>query len=69
MRRRIFGGNNTKTMKYMITAFIIASFIVTILNVDAVFLTDSTQYNTLDETKNFLSNVVGLDLTKYSLTD
>ena len=56
-------------MKYMITAFIIASFIVTILNVDAAFLTDSTQYNTLDETKNFLSNVVGLDLTKYSLTD
>jgi hypothetical protein len=55
------------TLKYAITALIIASFAITTPNVIAS--TDSTQYNTLDETKNFLSNVVGLDLTKYSLTD
>lgn len=58
-----------KTIKYMITAFMIASFVVTITNADVASSTVSTQYNTLDETKNFLSDVVGLDLTKYSLID
>jgi hypothetical protein len=39
------------TLKYAITALIIASFAITTPNVIAS--TDSTQYNTLDETKNF----------------
>jgi len=58
-----------KTIKFVITAFIVASFVVSITNANAASSTDSTQYNTLDQTKNFLSNVVGLDLTKYTLID
>lgn len=53
-------------LKYVITAFIITSLAMATAN--AIASTDSTQYNTLDETRDFLSNVVGLDLTKYSLT-
>ncbi len=60
--------NKIRTLlKCGITAFIIASLAMTATN--AIASAESAQYNTLGETKIFLSNVLGLDLTKYSLTD
>ena len=56
---------NLKTiMKYLITALIMASLAVTTANITSADLTAS---NKLNQTTNFLSTVVGLDMSKYSL--
>ncbi len=55
-----------KTKKYVITALVIASLAIT--TISAIASANSTQSNTSDQTKDFLSNVLGLDLTKYSYT-
>ncbi len=54
------------TLRYFITTLIIISLAVTTAN--ATSSTDETQSSALNQTTNFLSNVAGLDLTKYSLT-
>jgi hypothetical protein len=54
---------------YLIAVLILTLSATLTINVNTVALSDSAQYDNLDnQTKSILSDVLGLDLTKYSIT-
>ncbi len=62
-------GKMKAKLKYLIAVLILALFVTLTIDVNAVALSDSAQYDNLDDqTKSILSDVIGLDLTKYSIT-
>jgi hypothetical protein len=54
-------------LKYLIIASIVIIMFFDLAATSTSFATQSAQYNVSDLTKNFLFNVVGLNLTKYTL--